>query len=52
LVDIDGFDVTARSISAREGADVDYVILIRDNPYHRPQEILEHELRHIARGDL
>jgi hypothetical protein len=35
-----------------EGADVDYVILIRDNPYHRPQEILEHELRHIARGDL
>lgn len=38
--------------NAEEGADVDYVILIRDNPHHRPREILEHELRHIARGDL
>ena len=38
--------------NAEESADVDYVILIRDNPYHRPREILEHELRHIARRDL
>ncbi len=37
---------------AGENADVDYVILIRDNPYHDPRAVLEHELRHIARGDL
>lgn len=33
-------------------ADVDYVILVRENPYHDFREILEHELSHIARGDL
>jgi len=38
--------------NANEGTDVDYVILIRDNPYHDPQKILEHELVHIAEGDL
>jgi hypothetical protein len=38
--------------NADEPADVDYVILIRENPYHRFEEILEHELSHIARGDL
>jgi len=31
---------------------VDYIILIRKNPYHDLGEILEHELSHIARGDL
>ena len=30
----------------------DYVILIRKKPYHTLQEIIEHELAHIARGDL
>jgi hypothetical protein len=39
-------------LNAEENADVDYVILIRDNPYHEPRAVLEHELRHIARGDL
>ena len=38
--------------NAEKNADVDYIILIRDNPYHEPREVLEHELRHIARGDL
>ena len=31
---------------------VDYVILIRQNPYHSLEEIIRHELAHIARGDL
>jgi hypothetical protein len=30
----------------------DYIIVIRKNPYHKITEILEHELTHIARGDL
>jgi len=30
----------------------DYVILIRQNPYHDLKEIIAHELAHIARGDL
>ncbi len=38
--------------NAEENADVDYIILIRNNPFHNPQEILEHELTHIAEGDL
>ena len=35
---------------ASEGAD--YVILVRQTPYHTLEEILVHELAHIARGDL
>ena len=35
-----------------EFADVDYIILIRENPYHRLREVLEHELSHITRGYL
>jgi len=38
--------------SAGIGSEADYVILLRENPYHRPREILEHELSHIIRGDL
>lgn len=38
--------------NAEENAEVDYVILIRDNPYHDSRAVLEHELGHIARGDL
>ncbi len=30
----------------------DFVILVRDDPFHGLAEILEHELAHIARGDL
>lgn len=31
---------------------VDYIILIRKNPYNPLEDILKHELSHIARGDL
>ena len=35
-----------------ESANVDYIMLIRENPYHSLREIIRHELSHIARGDL
>ena len=38
--------------NAEETDGVDYVILVRENPYHTLEEILVHELAHIARGDL
>jgi len=38
--------------NADEAAECDYVILVRENPYHRLEEVLEHELSHIAREDL
>ncbi len=38
--------------NADENDDVDYIILVRENPYHSLNEIITHELRHIARGDL
>lgn len=34
------------------GEKADYTILIRENPYHKIEEILPHELLHIIRGDL
>ena len=30
----------------------DFVILIRENPYHKIDDIVQHELSHIIRGDL
>jgi hypothetical protein len=38
--------------NAEDTADADYVILIRQNAYHTLDEIIEHELTHLARGDL
>jgi hypothetical protein len=38
--------------NANETADVDYIILIREKTYHSLEEIIEHELSHIAEGDL
>jgi hypothetical protein len=35
-----------------DSSNVEYVILVRENPYHTVEEILEHELSHIAKGDL
>jgi hypothetical protein len=32
--------------------DSDYIILVRENPYHSLDEIIIHELSHIVRGDL
>jgi len=33
-------------------SNVDYVVLIRESPYHGFAEVLKHELSHIVRGDL
>lgn len=33
-------------------SDVDYIILVRKTPYHNLNEILEHEMSHIVKGDL
>ena len=38
--------------TAEETDDADYIILVRKNPFHALEEILIHELAHIARGDL
>ncbi len=37
---------------ADESDKEDFVILVRENPYHSLDEIIVHELSHIARGDL
>jgi hypothetical protein len=38
--------------NAEETGGSEYVILVRENPYHTLEEIILHELSHIARGDL
>ena len=38
--------------NAEDSLGAEYMILIRENPYHSLKEILTHELTHIARGDL
>ena len=38
--------------NAEETDDAEYVILVRENPYHSLNEIVLHELSHIVRGDL
>lgn len=38
--------------NATKKEDADYVILVRQKPFHRIDEIILHELSHIARGDL
>jgi hypothetical protein len=38
--------------NAEETEDAKYIILIRENPHHSLDEIILHELSHIARGDL
>lgn len=38
--------------NAEEADGVDYIILVRKTPYHILDEIILHELGHIARGDL
>ena len=32
--------------------EAEFIILVRENPYHTLDEIIVHELLHIARGDL
>jgi|SRR3972149_8500572 len=38
--------------NADESAGFDYIILVREKPYHNIKIIFDHELSHIARGDL
>ncbi len=38
--------------NADESAGLEYIILIREKPYHTIQEIIKHELAHVAGGDL
>lgn len=38
--------------NAGDTDNVDYIILVRENPYHSLEEIILHELGHISRGDL
>ncbi len=38
--------------NAEEMAGFDYIILIRETPYHSIRKILRHELSHIVRGDI
>jgi hypothetical protein len=45
-----GTDACVFNAEQADGAD--YIILVRKNPYHTLDEILVHELAHIARGDL
>lgn len=35
-----------------ENDDAEFIILVRENSYHTLDEIIVHELSHIARGDL
>jgi hypothetical protein len=45
-----GTDACIFDADDAEGAE--YMILVRENPYHTLDEIILHELSHIARGDL
>jgi len=38
--------------NAGKGENAEFMILVRQNPYHMLDEILVHELSHIANGDL
>jgi len=50
VLSVEGTDASVCNADAFVG--VDYIVLVRENPYHTLDEILEHELGHVARGDL
>ena len=50
ILSIKGTDACIFNADDTEGAE--YIILVRENPYHTLDEIILHELSHIARGDL
>ncbi len=50
LLSLEGTDACV--FNAEEEDNAEFVILIRQNPYHTLAEIIQHELAHIARGDL
>ncbi|MCW4002853.1 MAG: hypothetical protein NWE95_02945 [Candidatus Bathyarchaeota archaeon] len=50
ILSIKGTDACV--FNADETDDAQYIILVRQTPYHSLDEILLHELSHIAKGDL
>jgi hypothetical protein len=50
ILSIEGTD--ACIFNTDETAGLDFMILIRENHYHKLEKILKHELSHIVRGDL
>jgi hypothetical protein len=50
LLSVKGTDACV--FNASEEDEADYIILVRKTPYHTLDEILLHELLHIAKGDL
>jgi hypothetical protein len=50
ILTTEGTDALVFNVDESTGSD--YMILVRENPYHSLEEILEHELAHIAKGDL
>ncbi len=50
LLSIEGTDACVFNADRTDNAQ--YVILVRRTPYHTLEEIIRHELSHIARGDL
>jgi hypothetical protein len=50
LLSIKGTDACV--FNADETQDAEYIILVREKSYHSLEEIILHELSHIAKGDL
>jgi hypothetical protein len=50
ILTTDGTDACVFNVD--ESAGFDFIIIVRERPYHSLEEIIEHELSHIARGDL
>ena len=50
LLTVEGTDACIFNGEEFDGAE--FVMLIRQTPYHNLREIIVHELAHIARGDL
>ncbi len=45
-------DTDACVFNGEQNDDADFIILIRENHYHSLDQIILHELSHIAQGDL
>jgi hypothetical protein len=50
ILPTEGTDACVFNVDA--STNCEYLILVREKPYHSLKEILKHELSHIARGDL
>jgi hypothetical protein len=50
ILTTEGTDACIFNVEEASGGD--FVILIREHPYHTVEEIIEHELSHVVRGDL